>query len=66
MRWEDQDVAALNRFTEAATASERFQSRCNSQNSGGTLMSLAPACSIRRNAASCAASEVPPTASTGT
>src|SRR5918996_6520401 len=53
----------MNRSMKAGTVSLRLQSRCSSQKSCGTLIILTSACSTRRSAASCAATEVPPTAS---
>jgi hypothetical protein len=44
----------------------RLQCRCSSQNSCSALVIHPPAHSMRRSAASCAATEVPPTASTTT
>ncbi len=54
----------MNSFTKPAVVSFRFQSLCNSQKSWAVLMDIAPAFSMRLIAASCAAFDVPPTAST--
>lgn len=51
-------------FIKPCNVSLRTQSRCNSQAIWAILVSFAPACSTRRNAVSCARTDVPPTAST--
>ncbi|MNO06495.1 hypothetical protein D3C81_2282880 [compost metagenome] len=57
---------SMKSFMKSGTVCWRFQSRCSSQNNCGTLIIWPPACSMRRSAASWAATEVPPTASTTT
>lgn len=52
--------------TMPAVVDSRAQSLCSSHKTPVQFTGFAPACSTRRRAASCAATEVPATASTGT